>query len=196
MSRFHLPRWSAFAILALPIVFAVAVGLLAPKPSGHWTGHLTNVAAEVGQLIALLAALLLAGRRLDGRSRRIAALIPVGLGLEIAGNWWVARSIWATPYGDDEVGAIGYQYEGFETGHTLAEYGDLLVVVVGIVFAISLGVAHRVPSGIAVAGAALALIPPPFVIPAVGVVFLLVYLYVFPERIGQPRIRRDNAATP
>jgi hypothetical protein len=55
-------------------------------------------------------------------------------------------------------------------------------------------VAHRVPSGIAVAGGALALIPPPFVIPAVGVVFLLVYLYVFPERTGQPRIRSEGTA--
>jgi hypothetical protein len=196
MSRFHqLPRGSAFTLLALPVVVGLVVGLLAPKPSGHWTGHLTNVAVEVGQVAAVMVALLLAGRRLDGRSRRIAALIPIGLALEIVGNWRVARSIWATPYGDDEVSAVGDQYEGFEAGHTLAGYGDLVLLVVGIAFAISLGLTHRVPGGIAVAGGALAVIPPPFVIPAVGVVFLLVYVYVFPERTGRPRLRSRSATT-
>jgi drug/metabolite transporter (DMT)-like permease len=88
----------------------------------------------------------------------------------------VSHVIWQTPYGDDSVGAYASGLPGYESGHTLQGNGDLLVLVGGIAFAIVLGVSRRVGQGAVIAGVVLSVIPPPFIIPAFGVAFLLAWL--------------------
>jgi hypothetical protein len=102
--------------------------------------------------------------------------VIVGLVLEAVGNLRVARSIWRTPYGDEEVGQFGSAFSGFDSGHDLAAAGDLGVVFGGVAFALVLGVSRRAGVVAAVVGVVLSFIPPPFIIPACGVVFLLAYL--------------------
>lgn len=102
--------------------------------------------------------------------------MTVGLVVEVIGNLRVAQSIWRTPYGDEQVNRIGSQFNGYDSGHDLQSKGDLVVLVGGVAFAIILGATKRVGEYVMIAGILLSIIPPPFIIPACGVVFLLAWL--------------------
>jgi hypothetical protein len=58
-------RWMPLTLLlALFIAAQIAVGIagaIAPKPRGHWTGHLTNATIDAAMLTIVVA-----GRRLLG----------------------------------------------------------------------------------------------------------------------------------
>lgn len=178
-------RWTPSALVAglfiAAIVVVSVVGAMAPQPHGHWTGHLTNATIDAGMLVVVLVGATLAWPRLgQGRMRLLAAvalaIVVIGLIVEIVGNMRVSHVIWQTPYGDDSVGAYASGLPGYESGHTLQGNGDLLVLVGGIAFAIVLGVSRSVGEGAAIAGVALSVIPPPFIIPAIGVAVLLASL--------------------
>jgi hypothetical protein len=178
-------RWIPFAVLLLVFIAAqIAVilgGALAPGPRGHWTGHLTNTMIDAAMLVAVLPGVALAWRRLGQRLAMLLAivalaLVTAGLVVEVVGNLRVAHSIWRTPYGDQELEQIGSRFNGYDSGHNLQGKGDLVVLVGGVAFAVVLGVSRRVGESAAVIGAVLSIIPPPFIIPACGVVFLLAWL--------------------
>jgi hypothetical protein len=177
-------RWSPFGLLLVAPLAAILTQNLAPTPHGHWSGHLGNVAISAGQLVVLVgAAALLATRQ--PRGGRLAtvvavvllAVVAVGLIIQLVGNQRVAASIWQTDYGDGQAGLVGPAYPGFESGHILAGKGDWLVWLGGLAFTAMLGLLRRIPTGVAVAGFALSLLPP-WALPGVGVLFLLAYLLV------------------
>jgi hypothetical protein len=175
-------RWSTFGLLLVAPVAATITQGLAPTPHGHWSGHLGNVAISAGQLLALVGAATLVvarhglgGRRLTVFALVVLAVVAAGLVIQVIGNQRVAASIWQTDYGDEDVGLVGLAYPGFESGHALAGTGDMLVWLGGLAFTATLGLLRRIPTGVAVAGFALSLLPP-WMLPGVGVLFVLAYL--------------------
>ena len=190
-------RWSPFGLLLVAPIAASITQTLAPTPHGHWSGHLGNVAISAGQLVALVAAaaLLVARRRLGGRlptliAVALLAVVVVGLVIQMLGNQRVAASIWQTDYGDGQAGLVGPAYPGFESGHILAGRGDWLVWLGGLAFTAMMGVLRRVPTGVAVAGFALSLLPP-WALPGVGVLFVLAYLLARGSPAPAPRTSRS-----
>jgi len=196
-------RWTLSALvvglfIAASVVVSV-VGTIAPQPHGHWTGHLTNATIEAGMLVVVLVGAALAWPRLGQRLIRLLtavtlAIVVIGLFVEIVGNMRVAHVIWQTPYGDDSVVAYASSlpgYSSYNSGHALERNGDGLVLVGGIAFAVVLGISRRVGPGAAIAGVVLSIIPPPFIIPAFGVAFLLAWLL----RPMSRRTRQDMQST-
>jgi hypothetical protein len=178
-------RWTPSVLVVSLFIAAIVavflVGTLAPQPRGHWTDHLTNATIDASMLVIVLVGTALTWRRLGQRpviflAAAALAIVLIGLLVEVVGNMRVAHVIWQTPYGDDSVDAYASGLPGYDSGHTLAGNGDLLVLVGGIAFATVLGVSRRVGTGVALGGAALSIIPPPFIIPAFGVTFLLAWL--------------------
>jgi hypothetical protein len=178
-------RWVPFAVVVGLFVAAnVAVGVvgaLAPEPHGHWAGHLTNAAIDIGMIVVVVVGAALAWRHLGHLVVKLfagAALATVLVGLVVmtVGNLRVAQSIWRTPYGDEEVDQIGSAFSGFDSGHDLQGTGDLVVLLGGLAFALVLGFSRRVGVLAAVAGVIFSFIPPPFIIPGCGVVFVLAVL--------------------
>lgn len=190
-------RWLPFAVVVGLFVAAnVAVGVvgaLAPEPHGHWTGHLSAATIDIGMIVVVVVGAALAWRYLGGAVVKLlagAALATVLVGLvnEAVGNLRVARSIWRTVWGDDEVGQFGPAFSGFDSGHDLAASGDLVVVLGGVAFALVLGFSRRVGVLAAGAGVIFSFIPPPFIIPACGVVFVLAALV-------RPRKERSGSSS-
>ena len=191
-------RWTPSALvvglfIAASIVVSV-VGAIAPQPHGHWTGHLTNATIDAGMLVVVVVGAALAWPRLgQGLMRVLAAgalaIAVIGLIVEIVGNLRVSHVIWQTPYGDNSVDAYASGLPGYDSGHALQEKGDLLVLVGGIAFAIVLAGSRRVGPGALIAGVVLSIIPPPFIIPAFGVAFLLAWLL-------RPMSRRTKQGMP
>jgi hypothetical protein len=154
-------RWMPLTLLlALFIAAQIAVGIagaIAPKPRGHWTGHLTNATIDAAMLTIVVAGAALAWRRLGQRLALLLAVVAlavvtVGLLVEVIGNLRVAQSIWRTPYGDEQVNRIGSQFNGYDSGHDLQSKGDLVVLVGGVAFAIILGATKRVGEYVMIAG--------------------------------------------
>lgn len=139
--------------------------------------------------MAVMTGAVLARRRLNVLLVVLLAVVAVGLMLEVVGNQRVAASIWQTSYGDEQAAAIGPGFEGFESGHALAEAGDKLVVLGGLAFAVALGAFRRVGPGVAVAGGVLSFFLP-WILPAVGTVLLLAFLL----RGRRPAVRSDAAS--
>jgi hypothetical protein len=182
--RLSVRRWVPFVVVVgLFVATGVASGLagsLAPEPHGHWTGHLTNATTEIGTLATVAVGTLLAWSHFGHLVVKVLAgaalaAVMVGLVLETIGNLRVAQSIWRTPYGDEDVAQFGSTFSGFDSGHDLAATGDGLVLLGGLAFALVLGFSRRVGIAAAVAGVVLSLVPP-WMIPALGVVFLLAVL--------------------
>jgi hypothetical protein len=145
-------------------------------------------------LVAVLTGVALARRRLGQRLGMLLAImalavVTAGLVVEVVGNLRVAHSIWRTPYGDQELEQIGSRFNGYDSGHNLEGKGDLVVLVGGVAFAVVLGGSRRVGESVAVIGVVLSIIPPPFIIPACGVVFLLTWLL----RPNSKRPRRQRS---
>lgn len=95
-------------------------------------------------------------------------VVAVGIATQAYGDAQVASSIWATT-GDPGFG------DGYEVGHDTSAFGDLLVVVGGLGFAIAAGATRRIRPALAVLAGVLTVIPPPFFWPAVGVLFVMLH---------------------
>jgi hypothetical protein len=159
---------------------AEVVPALAPEPHGHWSGHLGNAAVDIGVIVTVVVGAAFAWHHFGHLVVKLLAsgalaTVVAGLVIATAGNLRVARSIWRTPYGDDEVGQFGSAFAGFDSGHTIVGNGETLVVLGGVAFALVLGFSRRVGVVAALAGVVLSFIPP-WLIPACGVVFLLAVL--------------------
>lgn len=163
-------RWS-LALVALPPAIGIVTALLAPEPSGHWVEHLSSVGLKSTQLAALAVAAVLLRRSWNASQLVVLAVVALGIVLQVAGDWSVARSIWRTT-GDPGGGA------GYEWGHVASGLGDLTVVIAGLAFALVLVVTKRARVWVAVLAATLAFVPPPFLWPAAGVLAAMVYGYV------------------
>ena len=158
-----------YALAAVPPVVGIAVAAFAPKPHGHWTEHLSGATLKGTMLVLLLVLVTLLGWRTLPVALLLAfAVMGAGIVLQVTGDVQVADAIWRTS-GDPETGA------GYERGHDNSAFGDLIVVLGGLVFVLAAGIARRVPIKLVVAGALLMIFPPPFFWPAVGVLVLLMY---------------------
>jgi hypothetical protein len=180
--RLSARRWVPFAVLVGLFVAPVGevVGALAPEPHGHWSGHLGSAAADIGVIVVVVVGAALAWRHFGHLVVKLLACgalatVVVGLVVMTAGNLRVARSIWRTSYGDEEVAQIGSGFSGFDSGHDLAGTGGSVVLLGGVAFALVLGFSRRVGVVAALAGVVLSFIPA-WLIPGLGVVFLLAVL--------------------
>jgi hypothetical protein len=182
-------RWAPFGLFLVAPAVGILVDLLVSGPRGHWSGHVGSGAAAAGQLLAVVTGAVLARRRLNVLLVVLLAVVAMGLVLEVVGNQRAAASIWQTSYGDEQAAAIGPSFEGFESGHALAETGDMLVVLGGLAFAVALGALRRVGPGVAVAGGVLSFFLP-WILPAVGTVLLLAVLLRGPRQ----GVRSDPAS--
>lgn len=163
-------RW-ALALVALPPAIGIATALLAPEPHGHWVEHLSSVGFKSTQLAALAVAAVLLRRSWNTLLLLVLAIVAVGIVLQVAGDWSVARSIWRTT--GDPGGGAGYAW-----GHETSGLGDLIVVIAGLAFPVVLAVTRRARVWVAVVVAVLAIVPPPFLWPAAGLLVVMVYGYV------------------
>ena len=167
-SRVRHSRW-LIALVAAPPIVAVLTTVLAPDPHGHWSEHLASATLKGAQLALLIVLVtILRWRRLSPWLLAAFAIIAVGIGLQAAGDYQVADSIWRT------VGDPGFG-PGYDEGHDRSALGDLLVLGGGLVFAVIAGATRRAPACVAAPAAILTVIPPPFLWPAAGVVMLLLY---------------------
>jgi hypothetical protein len=163
-------RWP-YALVLVPVVAVDVIGQFAPRPRGHWSGHLLAVYGSVAVTIGLLLVAIIASRA--GWARLLLVPLAVGLLVAAAGNWRVATSIWATPYGDDDVRAsLADDPEAFESGHDLASRSDPIVYVSGIAFVAAVGITRR-PRRPTLAVASVLAIMPPWILGGVGALFLL-----------------------
>ena len=162
------PRW-LWALAAIPPIVAVLTAVLAPEPHGHWTEHLTGAGFASAQLVLLLVLVTMLGWRRLGVLLLISfAVVAVGLVLHVISGLEVAHSIWRTT-GDPRTGI------GYAAGHERAGSADQLVVIGGFAFAAIAGATRQVPAQMAVLAFVMALIPPPFIWPAAGVLVLVLY---------------------
>jgi hypothetical protein len=172
-------RWW-WMLAAIPPIVGVLAVHFAPEPHGHWTEHLSSVGLKATQLMVLVLLVALLGWRTLRLMLLISfAVVACGIVLQVFGDYQVAQSIWGTTV-DPGFGV------GYESGHQLSGLGDLLVVGGGIAYAVIAGATRRVPAWTAVVAAALAIIPPPFLWPAAGVLTLL----LFDQRRTQSAPRR------
>ena len=191
MAATGLRRWSALGLLLVGPAVTVLVMLALPGPSGHWSGHVGSAAGAIGVALALVTAALLVRDRLAwpllvtlgvigesgaGKSTLLGLVIGVGLALEALGSYRAARAIWRTAFDDREAGIYGHLDDGFEWGHTVAAWGDSLVTVGSLGFAILLGMSRQVRTRVAVVGGVLCLVPA-WIYPALGPLLLLAWMY-------------------
>lgn len=173
------PARRAWLLVAgLPPLAAAATALLAPEPAGHWSEHLAGAVLKGAQLLVVLALAVVLRRRVPLVLLGVALLVVTGMALQSLGDWRVAQAIWRRP-GDPGFGA------GYEAGHDLSALGDLVVLAGGLAFAALAAVIGRLRPGAALGVAALAIVPPPFLWPAVGVAVVLLH-----ELVTSPRERR------
>ncbi len=162
-------RWP-YVLVLVPVVAVDVIGQFAPRPRGHWSGHLLMVYGSLGVTIGLLLVAVVASRA--GWARLLLVPLAAGLLVGAVGNWRVATSIWATPYGDDDVRAsLADDPEAFESGHDLAARSDPIVYVSGIVFVAAVGITRR-PRRSTLVGALVLAIMPPWILGGVGALFL------------------------
>ncbi len=158
-----------WTLVAIPPLIAILTSLLAPEPHGHWSEHLGTAGLKIAQLGLLLVLVTMLGWRTLGVLLLISfAVVAFGVVLQAIGDYQVADSIWRTS-GDPGSGI------GYAEGHARSEFGDLLVIVGGLAFAVLAGMTRRVPALLAVVAAMMVIIPPPFFWPAAGVLVLVLY---------------------
>lgn len=158
-----------WTLVAIPPIVAILTSLLAPEPHGHWSEHLLGAGLKSAQLVLLLVLVTMLGRRTLGVLLLISfAVVASGVVFQVIGDYQVADSIWRT------TGNPGFGI-GYAEGHDMSGFGDLLVVIGGLAFAVIAGVTRRVPALLAVVAAVMVIIPPPFFWPAAGVLVLVLY---------------------
>ena len=183
------PRW-LWTLVAIPPLVALLTSLLAPEPHGHWSEHLATAGLKVAHLVLLLVLITTLGWRSLGVLLSIAfAVVASGVVFQAIGDYQVADSIWRTT-GDPGSGI------GYADGHDRSEFGDLLVIVGGLAFAVLAGVTRRVPALLAVVAALMVIIPPPFFWPAVGVLVLVLYGLTSASRFDRARSVSRREASP
>lgn len=110
--------------------------LLAPKPHGHWVEHLSSVGLKSAQLVLVLVLVTMLGWRTLSVLLLISfAVVAAGIAFQVIGDYQVADSIWRTR-GDPGFGG------SYTEGHDMSGLGDLLVIVGGLAFAITAGIAR------------------------------------------------------
>jgi hypothetical protein len=190
-SRMRLSRWAPYG-LVLVAVSSGALSAFAPAPHGHWTGHVGNAAVAGVQMLLIVGSSVVLARRL-GVTAVFAVAALVGLAIAVVGNLVVAGAIWATPYGDAEVGTMG-GVAGIDSGHNMEGAGEEIVWVAGLLFVFAAAVLRKIPVTVAVIGILLSLIPP-WIWPGIGITFVLAYL--LSDRVtGWERARRAAPLPP
>ena len=165
-----------WAVLAIPPLVAVLATVVAPKPRGHWTEHLSGGTLKSTQLLLLVGLVAILGwRTLSPLLLIMVAVIGIGIVFQVLGDFQVADSIWRTS-GDPGFG------DGYDKGHDNSAFGDRIVIVGGLAFVVIAAVSHRVSIRLAIAAAVLMIIPPPFFWPAVGVMMLMLYWLTIDRR--------------
>ena len=161
-------KW-LWLLVAIPPIVAVLTNFLAPEPDGHWVEHLFAAAMKTAQLALLLVLVTMLGWRTLRVLLLISfAVIVTGIVFQVLGDYQVADSIWRKP-GDPSYGA------GYVEGHDRSEFGDLLVMIGALAFAVVAGVTRRVRPRLALIALPMVIIPPPFFWPAAGVLVLVLY---------------------
>ena len=159
---------SLWSVAAVPAIAAIAAGLFVPGPHGHWSAHVSSAAMKAAQLVVLLILVVMLGwSRLRLLLLIALAVIAVGIVVQVLGDFQVAHSIWRTS------GNPGFG-NGYVEGHDRG-FGDLLVLAGGLAFAVTAGVRRSVPLWLAILGAVMSVIPPPFLWPAAGALVLVLY---------------------
>ena len=188
-------RWFVFGLLLVAPIAASLPILLHPGPSGHWVGHLATAAESIGVALALVVGARLVWTRIPWLAVVALAAVGVGLALEVIGNARAAGSLWETSYDDAEAGRIGPLHAGYEWGHTVAAWGDNVVIAGSLGFAIALGLTRRVGPVVALIGAVVALFPP-WIYPALSPLLLLCWLYVRPVRATAESLVASSTDSP
>ena len=183
--------WGAVGLVLIGPVAVVAVEAFRPGPAGHWSSHLSSAAVAGGVASVIVIGTIVARKRLPWTAVVSLAVVGAGLVAELAGNVRVAQSLWRTDVGDEEAANVGATLPGYEWGHSVAGWGDGLVILGALAFALTLGVSQIVGRVVAWVGGALALFPP-WIYPALGPVLLLVWLIAIPPR-GQQTTPRQRA---
>ncbi|MBI3967794.1 MAG: hypothetical protein HY329_19315 [Chloroflexi bacterium] len=166
--RLRRNRW-LYALAALPPIVGLVTTQLAPEPHGHWVSHLSSVGFKSTQLAVLALVLALLGWRTLSAPLGIAlGVIGVAITLQVFGDAQVASAIWRTT-GDPGFGS------GYESGHDASGFGDLLVVLGGFGFALTAGLSRRVRPWWAAGAVVLTIVPPPYLWPAAGALFLVLH---------------------
>ena len=175
-------RW-LYALAALPPLVGIVTALLAPAPHGHWVEHLSSVGFKSTQLAVLLTLLALLGWRALSAPLAVAlGVVGAGIVLQVFGDAQVARAIWRTT-GDPGFGG------GYAAGHDNSGLGDLIVILGGFAFAIVAGLSRRVRAWQAICAVVPVIVPPPYLWPAVGVLFLMLHAVIS----GAGFVRRSAA---
>ncbi len=174
-------RW-LWLVFAIPPIAAILTNFAAPDPHGHWTEHLRLVGLKSVQLALLVVLVTMLGWRTLGVVLPIIlAVIAIGIGYQVVGDFQVADSIWRTT--DDP----GFG-DGYVRGHDSSAFGDLIVMVGGFAFAVAAGATRRVRARFAVIAAVMVIIPPPFFWPAAGVLMLMVLGLTSGSRLSRPAV--------
>jgi hypothetical protein len=177
-------RWSALGLLLVGPLAAVLVALLHPGPSGHWSGHLASAAMSTGVAIAVAAGAALVWSRLPWPAIPALAITIAGLAMEAVGNVRAARSLWETSYDDAQAALYGPSHPGYEWGHTVAEWGDSLVILGSLALVVVLGASRRVGVVVAIVCGVLAFFPP-WIYPSLGTIVILAWLRARPRSAEQ-----------
>jgi hypothetical protein len=134
---------------------AVVTAQLALEPHGRWTEHLSAVGLTSAQLVLILVLVTMRGWRTLRILLLIAfAVVATGIVFQVIGDYQVADSIWRT------TGNPGFG-PGYADGHDRSEFGDVLVLLGGLVFAVVAGVTRRAPVLLAVVAGVMVIIAPP-----------------------------------
>lgn len=163
-------RWT-LALAALPPMVGIVTAVFAPEPHGHWVEHLSPAAVKITQAAALAVFAVLLRRAWTPFLLLGLSVVLIGIALQVVGDVAVARSIWRTA-GDPGFGT------GYGSGHETSSFGDLVVLVGGLGFAIFGGVTRRMRGRVAVPAALLAIVPPPFFWPAVGILAAMLHAFL------------------
>jgi len=143
-------------------------------------------------MLLIVGSSVVVSRRLGVTAVFVVAAL-VGLAIAEVGNLVVAGAIWATRYGDAEVGAMG-GVAGIDSGHNMEGTGERIVWVAGLLFVIAAAVLRKIPVLVAVIGILLSLIPP-WLLPGIGITFVLAYL--LSDRVTErERLRRAAPVPP